>query len=790
MPKLFVIMPFGVKEAPHLPGARLDFDEVYRSIIRRAGEEAGWNVSRIDEFAESGNISDQYLREILQADMVLADISTPNGNVFYELGIRQAISSGGTILFAHEGTTLPFDLSTQRVLFYDSSGDQGAMRARDKIKEFLQTGLGRPGDSPVRRFLDQIGATASPSVDLGAFERDLAARIDRARTVDQLIAVWMWARNLSPLPVAPLLGLAERLSDSLEWPTATEVLKAAVRQQPKDFEIHRQLGWYLAQMGAEHDEESLASFQRALELNPHDPETLGMMGGRLKRKGEYAEAAKFYSRAATVSPNSLYILVNQAAVKILEDPTKILEGVELYQKLVSRIGTNKASGADVWTELVLAEALFGTGNHAEATEHYRQATALATSPKSLDSAARQLEIFAKAGFRSESARSLVALLRNKFSDDSSSVSFQPSTAESATELTKPASRELPLIIHLSDLHFGSRDGGKTEMHRFYEGTNSQPLSRQIVEDLGSVADYASQRHRFHLIVSGDLTYTGIQAEFDQALTSLVAICEELSVAKERVHFVPGNHDVDWKQSIADPAKRLNNYIAFLIRFYGDDLFQQRFPKVEWPLTITKPPPRPDDLISFSVDENAGLVVVGMNSCVFENEQHHYGFIGENQLRLVKSQLQKAGPPREWVRIAVIHHHLHPFPELLTPRAAADVWLDLSTLRDSGLVERYLERLGFDMVLHGHKHKPSIRETRVRDAQPFEYEPRPLIVCGAGSVGVSEKELEHNVSNQYQVIDVRRIPRQPEAEFLQIDWRILPVEAGAEWLSQKKWKILG
>ena len=134
----------------------------------------------------------------------------------------------------------------------------------------------------------------------------------------------------------------------------------------------------------------------------------------------------------------------------------------------------------------------------------------------------------------------------------------------------------------------------------------------------------------------------------------------------------------------------------------------------------------------------------------------------DQLRACSRTLN---PPRQWIRIAVIHHHLHPFPEFLDTRGDDPVWLDVSTLRDAGHVERDSERLGFDIVLHGHKHKPLMRETRPSsDLQPLESEPLPLIVCGAGSVSCLA-ELERGVANHYQIIDVTRIPRQPVRRIL-------------------------
>lgn len=788
MPRLFVIMPFGVKSVVHGAGESINFDDVYRRIIRAAGESSGWVVVRIDELTEVGPITDQYLREIFAADLVLADISAPNANVFYELGIRQAISPGGTILIAHKGTIIPFDLSSQRVLFYDLE-EVGIRTARIELAQYLHHHASLPATNPVRTFLEQLGIAASPRQDAAGFERELNARIERSRTIDQLIAVWHWVRNLSPLPVTPLLSLAERLSDADEWMTAAEVLRAAASERPDDFEINRQLGWYLQHLGPEHDAESVRAFERALALNPHDPETLGMMGGRLKRLGQYAEAAAFYNRAAIISPNSLYILVNQAAMPIMADPKSPEVGIKKYKALAERVQRTRASSPDEWSELVLGEAFFAIGELEAARAHYASAITLASSQKSLDSAAGQLELFAELGFRSQEALKLVKVLRQ---------SKQPDIwlgNEVATVDARPAPSglvaQLPLLVHLSDVHFGSimKDGREVDMHRFYEGENSQPLSRHIIEELTSPESrLTNEQHRLHLIVSGDLTYTAVKSEFDKARHFIDEVCSAVGIGKERVHIIPGNHDVNWSLARIDKTHRFDNYINFLVEFYGETLFRQKYPRIKWPLKLNDPRPQAYEIVSVSYDSMAGLLMVGFNSCVFETEQHHYGFIGERQLRLVRELLQQVNAPRDCLRVGLIHHHLHPFPEVLSARGDQEVWLDLSTIRDAGHVERYLERLAFDLVLHGHKHKAQIRETLVRDPAPLKVEPRPLIICGAGSVSCTE--LEHNEPNHYEIIEVRRLPRREGAEFLRVEWRIMPVVAGAEWSAAKIWDIRG
>ena len=90
-------MPFGVKSND---GLSTDFDLIYTELIKPLASIEDWEVYRIDEISKTGLINNQYLEELLEADMVLAEVSTQNANVFYELGIRQTISNKGTILIA------------------------------------------------------------------------------------------------------------------------------------------------------------------------------------------------------------------------------------------------------------------------------------------------------------------------------------------------------------------------------------------------------------------------------------------------------------------------------------------------------------------------------------------------------------------------------------------------------------------------------------------------------------------------------------------------------------------
>jgi hypothetical protein len=113
----FVIMPIGSGDAYEVYLNR------FTNIIKPAVEGyslGGYRIFdavRADFITKTGSINKSVLQHIYNADLVIADLSDLNPNVFYELGVRHALRNG-TILVALEGTKLPFDVGDLRSVFY------------------------------------------------------------------------------------------------------------------------------------------------------------------------------------------------------------------------------------------------------------------------------------------------------------------------------------------------------------------------------------------------------------------------------------------------------------------------------------------------------------------------------------------------------------------------------------------------------------------------------------------------------------------------------------------------
>jgi len=119
---VFVMMPFGVHDE-YRDGVE-ESDYIYNEMIKPALEEAlssrqyTYHVHREVDKNTPGAITREIIRHIAAADIVIADLTGQNPNVFLELGVRFALRNKVTILLAQEKTITPFDISNYRTIFY------------------------------------------------------------------------------------------------------------------------------------------------------------------------------------------------------------------------------------------------------------------------------------------------------------------------------------------------------------------------------------------------------------------------------------------------------------------------------------------------------------------------------------------------------------------------------------------------------------------------------------------------------------------------------------------------
>jgi hypothetical protein len=123
-PKAFIVMQFTEP-----------YNSLYAEVIEPVCEKLGFEAFRADDVFRPGIILQDIISGLVESDVVIADISPTNANVFYELGYAHALDKPTVLLARREGE-LPFDISGYRVIFYDDT-----IRGKPEVEETLQKHL-------------------------------------------------------------------------------------------------------------------------------------------------------------------------------------------------------------------------------------------------------------------------------------------------------------------------------------------------------------------------------------------------------------------------------------------------------------------------------------------------------------------------------------------------------------------------------------------------------------------------------------------------------------------------
>lgn len=143
--KCFVIAPIG----PERSAARLRSDQVFEFLIRPVVEPRGYSVSRADHVPTPGVITNQIIDLVIDSDLVIADLSDANANVFYELAIRH-VTQRPFIQLVVEGQDIPFDVTVMRTIFYDMTDPfKIEVKKKELEKQVDAVASGDPLETPI-----------------------------------------------------------------------------------------------------------------------------------------------------------------------------------------------------------------------------------------------------------------------------------------------------------------------------------------------------------------------------------------------------------------------------------------------------------------------------------------------------------------------------------------------------------------------------------------------------------------------------------------------------------------
>jgi MAP3K TRAFs-binding domain len=316
----FVVMGFG-KKTDFETGRVLDLDQSYISLIKPAVEAARLKCIRADEIVHSGLIDVPMYEQLLNADVVVADVSTSNRNALYELGVRHALRPYTTVIVAEEMMmkSPTFDLSHIVIRKYRHLGeDIGVSEAKRftaeltaAIQSIMAMKPEHRGDSPVYKFIERltppsISAAIRAAVPAASSTENVAGtatpvhseliqRVDEARTKGD----WVKARML-----------LEEIRD-MRRAGASETSAGQQVENPEDPDVLQRLALATYKSKYPTSEEALKAARDLLKLlepqTTNDTETLGLWGSVHKRLWELTKDSNYLDEAVRAYERGFYL---------------------------------------------------------------------------------------------------------------------------------------------------------------------------------------------------------------------------------------------------------------------------------------------------------------------------------------------------------------------------------------------------------------------------------------------------------------------------------------------------
>jgi hypothetical protein len=236
----FIIRPFGIKDG-------IDFDSVERELIRPALATLKISGGTTGEFIQQGYICSDNFQQLLNADIVVADISIHNANAFYELGIRHAFRDRYTFLIKSKGDEVPFDMKTNRYMIYDADNPAASLPAL--IEAFKATLDSQKQDSPVFQLLP--GLEPPDPTKLQVVPLDFRKEVERAESSKNTGYLQMLSAEVDGFAWTTMgLRLIRNAQFKLkDWPGAKAPCEAVRKYDDMDLEANTLLGTIYQRLG-------------------------------------------------------------------------------------------------------------------------------------------------------------------------------------------------------------------------------------------------------------------------------------------------------------------------------------------------------------------------------------------------------------------------------------------------------------------------------------------------------------------------------------------------------------
>jgi hypothetical protein len=461
-PRAFVAMAYGTKFDP-ISKRNIDCDAVFHRIYRPLLEDLDLDWNRADLETDSGIIHVGMLDDLANSALVVADLTTVNFNVAYEVGIRHVFARRSTVLISPRVTGLkrslpPFDVAPIRVHSFTRGrtlSDEEAESAIAYLKPILRSAADAGHtDSPVHEWfeVDAIVPPFARRSDRQDVDGEIEIR-NRVRTAIKSLAAepMLAAADLlatmqidEPTRRALRIELAVGLLGAQKWTESLVLLQMA--EPPVNDAMHR--SWLhssvmcLRRIGEHSDDaaERVEMLDRAegllrlaIDIGYSDSESYGLWGGLLKRKlmredvergvaaaTTFGLLVEYYELGFRSDPQAytgvnlvMALRVRQHAEPLTENESRKFEEALVVSRFLNQLDLER-DAHDPWAaitdaELLLHAALWAGADTTPAATAYARASVTAP-PFVRASAIDQLRFMELWGDPSEIIDPIISLL--------------------------------------------------------------------------------------------------------------------------------------------------------------------------------------------------------------------------------------------------------------------------------------------------------------------------------------------------------------------------------------------
>lgn len=302
-PICFMIMPYGTKDTQAQEGkgpARIDFDALWEKAFLPAIEAMGYQPVRADQDL-GALIIQEMLERLALSDLVVADTTIPNGNVYYEVGVRHAAKERGCVLLGADWSHPLFDVDQMRRIRYPLPEESVSDETATRIRELLAAGVPQlaQGLSPIYQTLP--GYPGAPDLqratsfskfmqEISAFQGKVTAvrRAPKEQRKERALALARECTGRVPLVHSLALEVLYLLRDCTDWQTTLGYVDG-LPPELRDLPLVREQR-ALAQSKSGDHWQAIAGLEDLIATAGETSERRGLLGGRYKKL--YLEAVK------------------------------------------------------------------------------------------------------------------------------------------------------------------------------------------------------------------------------------------------------------------------------------------------------------------------------------------------------------------------------------------------------------------------------------------------------------------------------------------------------------------